>query len=136
LSEGGKRTVASTLRQRLPERLASWLIELAALDATRKLSGLTRDERLRLLRVLEEFVLPARESEGYAKAEVTGGGIPLAELTAATLESRLVPGLYLCGEILDVTGRIGGYNFLWAWVTGRKAGQAAARHAAGGHGRQ
>jgi predicted flavoprotein YhiN len=52
--------------------------------------------------------------------------VPLEEVSAATLESRIVPGLHLCGEMLDVVGRIGGYNFLWAWVTGRKAGEGAA----------
>ena len=55
--------------------------------------------------------------------------MPLAEVRTKTLESRIVPGLYLCGEMLDTVGRIGGFNFLWAWVTGRKAGQAAARAA-------
>jgi predicted flavoprotein YhiN len=66
-------------------------------------------------------------SEGYRTAEVTGGGIPLEEVHISTLESRLVPCLYFCGEILDGTGRLGGYNFLWAWVTGRKVGVALAR---------
>jgi predicted flavoprotein YhiN len=70
------------------------------------------------------YPLPWTGHEGYKTAEVTGGGVPLAEVNPATLESRLLPGLYLCGEILDAFGPIGGYNFLWAWVTGRIAGQA------------
>jgi predicted flavoprotein YhiN len=62
--------------------------------------------------------------EGYKKAEVTGGGVDLAEVNPRTMESRRHPGLYLCGELLDAFGPIGGYNFLWAWATGRAAGHA------------
>jgi predicted flavoprotein YhiN len=58
---------------------------------------------------------------------VTGGGISLAEVDPRTLESRRTPGLHICGEALDAFGPIGGYNFLWAWATGRAAGRAAAR---------
>lgn len=61
------------------------------------------------------------------QAEVTGGGIPLSEVDCSTMESRVLPGVYLCGEILDVFGRIGGFNFYWAWLTGRLAGQHACR---------
>jgi predicted flavoprotein YhiN len=62
----------------------------------------------------------------YPKAEVTGGGVPLEELHCGTMESRLAPGLFLAGEVVDVHGRIGGFNFLWAWVSGRLAGMSAA----------
>lgn len=62
----------------------------------------------------------------HAQAEVTGGGVPLSEVDCATLESRVLPSMHLCGEVLDVFGRIGGYNFYWAWVTGRLAGLQAA----------
>ena len=64
---------------------------------------------------------------GFPYAEVTAGGVPLNELQPGTLESRPCPGLYLCGEICDVDGRIGGYNFQWAWSSGFVAGSAAAR---------
>ena len=62
-----------------------------------------------------ETPLPVRGSRGYAYAEVTAGGVPLDEIDAATMESRICPGLYLVGEILDVDGRLGGFNFQWAW---------------------
>jgi predicted flavoprotein YhiN len=65
-------------------------------------------------------------SEGYKKAEVTGGGVPLEELNVSSMEAKGLPGLYLCGEICDVFGRIGGFNFYWAWVSGRLAGIGAA----------
>jgi hypothetical protein len=64
--------------------------------------------------------------QGYKKAEVTGGGIPLDEIDLKTLQSKKLPGLYLCGEVIDVFGRIGGFNFYWAWLSGRLAGRAAA----------
>jgi hypothetical protein len=63
---------------------------------------------------------------GYEKAEVTAGGVRLDEVNPATLESRRMPGFYLCGEALDVEGRLGGFNFQWAWSSGTVAGRAAA----------
>jgi len=63
---------------------------------------------------------------GYEKAEVTAGGVPLGEVDASTLESRVAPGLWLCGEVLDVEGRLGGFNFQWARSSGTVAGRAAA----------
>ena len=89
-------------------------------------SQLRRDERLALLDLLVRYPLPWSGHEGYKKAEVTGGGVALDQVDPGTLESRVVPGLYLCGEMLDAFGPIGGHNFLWAWATGRTAGRAAA----------
>ena len=68
--------------------------------------------------------LPWTGDEGYKKAEVTGGGVALSEVDPRTMESRRHKGLFLCGEMLDAFGPIGGYNFLWAWATGRAAGLA------------
>jgi len=127
----GRATVGSALRRRLPERLAARLAELAGSAPAQPLAGLRREERARLVDVLARYPLPVRGDEGWATAEVTGGGIPLAEIVPATLESRIVPGLHLAGEMLDATGRLGGYNFLWAWVTGRVVGRALARVRAG-----
>ncbi|MDH3216915.1 MAG: NAD(P)/FAD-dependent oxidoreductase [Candidatus Krumholzibacteria bacterium] len=126
LGQGGRATVASTVRRHLSRRLAALLIDHAAIEPTIRLSELRLTDREQLADVLSRFVLPVNGSEGYATAEVTGGGIPLAEISPQTLESRVVPGLYLCGEIIDVAGRLGGYNFLWAWVTGHKVGRALA----------
>ena len=98
----------------------------------RRLSELKRGEREALLGALTRFPLPITGHEGYAKAEVTGGGVALSQVDCATLESRVTPGLHVCGELLDVHGRIGGYNFLLAWVSGRAAGLAAAQLTASG----
>ena len=127
LRQGGRRAVAAALREELPRRLAALLVERARVDPERSFAQLTRDERARLFEQLDACPLPVAGSEGYRTAEVTGGGVPLGELVTNTLESRLVPGLYFAGEVVDVTGRIGGFNFLWAWVSGRRAGEAAAR---------
>jgi predicted Rossmann fold flavoprotein len=126
LRPAGNRQVATLLGGHLPARLAGALVHAARLAPDRRESELTRDERRALVEQLVRFPLPVAGSEGYATAEVTGGGVPLDAIWPKTLEARAVPGLHLCGEILDATGRIGGYNFLWAWVTGRRAGAAAA----------
>jgi predicted flavoprotein YhiN len=123
----GSRTVLGAVRSLVPDRLASQLVARAGLDATRSLADLPRDERRRLLEELLRGELPWTSDEGYKKAEVTGGGVSLAEIDPRTMESRRHPNLYLCGEVLDAFGPIGGYNFLWAWATGRAAGRGAAR---------
>jgi len=122
LKPNGARTVAGAVRAELPDRLATALIDMAAVDPTRVLSELRRDERLRVIESLVRFDLPWTGDEGYKKAEVTGGGVSLAEIDPRTMESKKHPGLYLCGEVLDAFGPIGGYNFYWAWATGRAAG--------------
>ena len=121
----GARTVAGAVRAEMPDRLASALIESSGVDPLRVLSELRRDERLRLIETLVRGVLPWTGDEGYKKAEVTGGGVSLGEIDPRTMESRLHPNLYICGELLDAFGPIGGYNFCWAWATGRAAGIAA-----------
>jgi hypothetical protein len=126
LRPAGKQRLATTLRSYFPDRLADFFLMLAAIPAERRQSDATRDERARLVEVLVRCPLPVTGNEGYATAEVTAGGVGLDAVHPKTLESRAVPGLYFCGEMLDAVGRIGGYNFLWAWVTGRKAGEAAA----------
>jgi predicted Rossmann fold flavoprotein len=123
----GTRTVLGALRAELPDRLAETLASRAGVEASRVLAELRREERLRLIETLMRGELPWTGDEGYKKAEVTGGGVSLAEVDPRTLESRRCPGLYLCGEVLDAFGPIGGYNFVWAWATGRSAGLAAAR---------
>ena len=127
LRPDGLRTVGGVLRAELPDRLAAALCAASAVDPTRSLAQLRREERLRLIETLVRGELPWSGHEGYAKAEVTGGGVSLAEVDPATMESRKHPGLYLCGEILDAFGPIGGFNFQWAWATGRAAGIGAAQ---------
>lgn len=126
LGPSGARTVGTVVREVLPVRLADALMTSAGIDPTRQLAQLRREERRDLVSTLVHGELPWTGDEGYKKAEVTGGGVSLAEIDPRTMESRRHPGLFLCGEMLDVFGPIGGYNFLWAWATGRAAGLGAA----------
>jgi len=127
LKPQGARTVMSAVGARLPGRLTEALIERIGIDPRLPLARLTRSDRLRLIETLVRGALPWTGDEGYKKAEVTGGGVSLAEIDPGTMESRRHTGLFLCGEMLDAFGPIGGYNFLWAWATGRAAGLGAAR---------
>ena len=84
-------------------------------------------QRRDVARMLTEFHLPVSRDRGFDYAEVTAGGVPLSEIDLNTMRSRVHPNLFLCGEILDVDGKIGGYNFQWAWASGRLAGLGASR---------
>jgi predicted Rossmann fold flavoprotein len=130
LDEAGARPraqVATVLGGRLPHAVAGAWLTSANLDREETMSHLTREDRRRLAHALVDAPLEVVDSRGYTFAEVTAGGIPLDEIDTATMESRRQPGLYLVGEILDVDGRLGGFNFQWAWSSGWVAGQAIAR---------
>ena len=118
--------VVTTVARYLPQRLAVQLVKEAGIPSDRRAAELRRTERAALLEKLTAYVLPWTGDEGYRKAEVTGGGIALDEVDPRTLESRRHQGLFLCGEMLDAFGPIGGHNFAWAWSTGRAAGLGAA----------
>jgi predicted Rossmann fold flavoprotein len=121
----GRGNVAPILARTMPARLADRLLADAGLPADQAVAHLDRDARRRLVGLLTAYPLPWTGHEGYRKAEVTGGGVALADVDPRTMESRRVPGLFVCGELLDAFGPIGGHNFLWAWVTGRAAGLGA-----------
>jgi predicted Rossmann fold flavoprotein len=118
--------VRTRVRQHLPDRLADWLMRDAGVTPDQPVATLTRDVRRRLVERLTRYALPWTSDEGYRKAEVTGGGVALDDVRPKTMESRRHPGLFLCGEMLDAFGPIGGHNFAWAWATGRLAGRGAA----------
>lgn len=119
--------VATLIGRHVPTRLGAQLMLEAGVPADRRTSSLRRTERTSLIECLTSYALPVTGDEGFKKAEVTGGGVALDEVDLRTLESKRHPRLYLCGEILDAFGPIGGHNFAWAWATGRAAGRAAAR---------
>lgn len=120
-------SVAAIIARHIPARLGEHLMAQSGIPPDRRTSSLKRTERLALIEALTSYALPWSGDEGYKKAEVTGGGVALNEIDPKTLESRRTPGLYLCGELLDAFGPIGGHNFSWAWATGRAAGTAAGR---------
>jgi predicted flavoprotein YhiN len=106
-------------------------MEAAGVSPATPLAQLRREDRRRLIDMLAEGELPWTGDEGYRKAEVTGGGLALSEVDPRSMESRRHPGLFVCGEALDAFGPIGGYNFLWAWATGRAAGAGSGERMAG-----
>ena len=108
----------AALREVLPIRLAERWLEL---HPFKKWTNPAIEEAER---ALHHFEFVPAGTEGFAKAEVTAGGVDTNELSAKTMESAKVPGLYFVGEVVDVTGKLGGYNFQWAWASGFSAGQA------------
>jgi len=115
-------TLRKLLGERVPDRLAVRLSAL--LGAERELGQMTDRDLAAAQSRLADWRFMPNGSEGFAKAEVTAGGISTAELSSQTMEARRVPGLYAIGEAVDVTGWLGGYNFQWAWASGWAAGQA------------
>jgi predicted Rossmann fold flavoprotein len=125
LQKRGGTPIGAVLRSWLPERLASALCREAGVDRNASFDRLARESRRALDRSVRSYRLPVIGDRGFGHAEVTAGGIPLSQTKLRTLESRVCPGLFLAGEILDVDGRIGGFNFQWAWASGFVAGTGA-----------
>jgi predicted Rossmann fold flavoprotein len=127
----GRKLLAAVLAARLPRRLTEAILPQAGLPADRRSAALSRAERQRLVGALKRLSLPVTGTLGFGKAEVTAGGVALDEVDSRTMQSKKAPGLFLAGEVLDLDGPIGGYNFQAAWSTGWLAGQSAADLAAG-----
>ena len=126
LAAAGPGAILGLLREHLPERLARLLCDQAGVDPQARRGQLRRERRRALVLAIKQMEVPVTGNRGYVFAEVTAGGVPLTEIRLETMESRRHPGLHLCGEICDVDGRIGGFNFQWAWASGFVAGEAAA----------
>lgn len=120
----GRKTLASLAPAEVPGRLFETLLNLAGLDAAGRGAELSRAGRAALVKQLKTAEIPVAGTRGFAKAEVTAGGVALAEVDSRTMESKLAPGLYLAGEVLDLDGPIGGYNFQAAFSTGWLAGES------------
>jgi predicted Rossmann fold flavoprotein len=120
----GKKQLAMIHAPKAPRRIAETIVRLAGMNIDRKAAGLTKDERGRLVRLLKHVPIQLTGTLGFKKAEVTAGGVALDEVDSRTMQSKLAPNLYLAGEILDLDGPIGGYNFQAAWSTGWLAGES------------
>jgi len=127
LLSAGRKSVGGHLSRRIPGRLAEALCTEAGIVSATPGDQLTRDARKALVQIVTALPLPITGNRGFTYAEVTAGGVPLAELYLGSMESRVCAGLHLCGEICDVDGRIGGYNFQWAWASGYVAGSCVGR---------
>jgi predicted Rossmann fold flavoprotein len=121
-----KASVLSALSSRVPAAVAAAVIRTVDVEPARQLAHLARDERRTLTAALVEWPLPVIGCRGWNYAEATAGGVSLDEIDPATMASRRCDGLYLVGEMVDVDGRIGGFNFQWAWSSGYVAGRALA----------
>lgn len=119
---GGKPLVRTVLSRFLPERLAEALLTTHL--GARQIAQLTAKELALLAHLVHTHPIAPVGTEGMRKAEATGGGVDTADVSSKTMESRFTPGLYLTGELLDVTGQLGGYNLHWAWASGQAAGEA------------
>jgi len=115
-------SLKKAINAHLPARLSETLIERIALEG--ELGNLTDKKLDEAARCLSHWRFMPNGTEGFAKAEVTAGGISTAELSSKNMEARQVPGFYAIGEAVDVTGWLGGYNFQWAWASGHAAGKA------------
>jgi len=124
--EAAKKQLAVVLASRLPRSVCDILLTLAGLPADRRAAGLSKEDRRRLTRLIKNLSLPVIGTLGFEKAEVTAGGVALDEVDSRNIRSKLVPNLFIAGEVLDLDGPIGGYNFQSAWSTGWLAGMKAA----------
>ena len=120
---GSRALLANVLAERLPRRFAQAWADLEAGNAA--INNLSQRDLQRISHALNHWELMPSGTLGYAKAEVTLGGVDTNELSSKTMEARSVPGLYFIGEVVDVTGWLGGFNFQWAWSSGWVAGQHA-----------
>jgi len=118
-AERPQMSVHQSLATLVPVSVATALLNRLAIDDRTTLAHFTRDHRRRLVHALVRWPLAVEGSRGYNYAEVTAGGVSLDEIDPSTMASRICPGLFLVGEILDVDGRIGGFNFQWAWSSAR-----------------
>ncbi len=113
--------IQTALAEILPKRLASYLCEYSGVSGT--LADLSHKKLQSLADVVNRWRIKPNGTEGFRTAEVTRGGVSTAELSSKTMECVKIPGLYFIGEVVDVTGHLGGYNFQWAWASGHAAGQ-------------
>jgi len=126
MKERPRASLHTVLATWLPSAMASGLVRAVGIEDARQASAVTRDERRRLVHALAEWPLAVTGTRGYNYAEVTAGGVSLTEISPRTMESRVCPGLFLVGEMLDVDGRLGGFNFQWAWSGAMVAARALA----------
>lgn len=112
------------LRKHLPNKLVDYLLDKLKLDYHTNVSDLSKDKKELLKKVLFDFKLTPTGTEGYRKAEVTRGGVDTDLVSSKTMESKLEKGLYFIGEVLDITGQLGGHNFQWAWASSFAASES------------
>ena len=116
-------TLGALLKNHLPKKLSDTFLTQAHLSPQQRISEVSKKNRQKLLETLHRFRLTPLGTEGFNKAEVTAGGVDTSFVCSQSMESKLKKGLYFIGEVLDVTGQLGGHNFQWAWASGHLAGK-------------
>ena len=120
----GKKHAAALLDPWLPHRVGETLVVLAGVPSDRPAAEFPKADRRRLVQMAKRLDIPVAGTMGFRKAELTAGGVALEEVDSRTMQSRIVPGLYFAGELLDLNGPVGGYNFQAAFSTGWLAGES------------
>ena len=120
----GYRMIGSVLSGIIPEKLARYILKYQGISEEMEIRHLKPENMNRMIRMIKEFPADITGTNPLEQAQVTTGGIPLSEIDLDTMESKVCPGCYLTGELLDVDGCCGGYNLMWAWESGRRAGQS------------
>jgi hypothetical protein len=121
-AQSGSRNLLNALSELVPRRIAQIMLEISHIVPEKPLAEVSKKNRTDLVDRIKDFVIPLHGTRGYMKAEVTAGGVVLSEVNPQTMESKIVPGLFLAGEILNLDGPIGGFNFQAAFSTGHLAG--------------
>ncbi|MEE2743587.1 MAG: NAD(P)/FAD-dependent oxidoreductase [Bdellovibrionota bacterium] len=117
-------TLGALFKNNLPKKLSDSFLDQHNLSSQQRISEISKKNRLKLLETIHRFKLTPLGTEGFNKAEVTAGGVDTSFVCSQSMESKLRKGLYFIGEVLDVTGQLGGYNFQWAWASGSLAGKS------------
>jgi len=119
-----KKGIQVYLSDRFPKRFIEWILSENQIDGSKKVNELSKKDQNRIYESLSNFNFLPSGTEGFRKAEVTRGGVDVKDISSKTMESKLKEGLYFIGEVLDVTGQLGGYNFQWAWASAHAFGES------------
>lgn len=120
----GKKQYKNSLEHLLPQRLIEVIVELSGIPSDKKVNEISKEERKQLVSLLKCMTLCIKKPRGYDEAVITKGGVCVKEIQPATMESKLIKGIYFAGEVLDLDAMTGGYNLQIAWSTGYAAGSS------------
>ena len=120
--KNSKKTMDSVLKMFLPKKFVEFWCQFEVISLTKKIAEYPKSDQLNIINSIKEFEFRPSGTEGYRKAEVMKGGVNTDDISSKTMESKKIKGLYFIGEVVDVTGQLGGFNFQWAWASGNAAG--------------
>ena len=124
--EAKNKQFKNSIGKLFPAKMIPVMIELSGIDPDKKVNEITKEERLKFVRLIKAFPLTLNGLRDFNEAIITKGGVKVSEVNPSTMESKLVPNVYFAGEVVDIDGMCGGYNLQWAWSSGYVAGRHAA----------